>query len=73
MILKIILIILIFLDVFILFFILCNYITKKFTEAKCRYWKVCKYYDASSITCNKDSGWYGSKRPGCYIEMEEIN
>ena len=45
---------------------------------KCKYWKKCEHYQEDSLTCNKNAGGYyhdgfGSRVPGCYIEMEKNN
>jgi len=36
----------------------------------CEYWKTCKYYDSTSVTCTKTAGSYYSScdKAGCWRE-----
>lgn len=42
--------------------------------SRCRFWKVCKWYDSESLVCTETGGtYYDYDRPaGCYRERELI-
>jgi hypothetical protein len=39
--------------------------------SKCKFVKVCKWYDKKNDTCQKDGGYYGGKFAGCYQKNYE--